>query len=92
MRGVAHLSGAPFLFTQAGVGEEAREVVEAVAGGGLVPFQHAELEQFAERVLRRVRFGLPEGGGGPQVERVGEDGECAPEFLRFRGRAGRSSG
>jgi hypothetical protein len=73
MFSVMSLACASFCFAQTDGGAEAREVVKVITGGRVVPFQHAEPDEFAERILRVVRFRLPYGGGCERVEGVGED-------------------
>src|ERR1043165_3443535 len=82
MLGMAHSARVALLVAQAGVGEEAREVVEAVARNPIIPIQKTVLEEVSEFVLRGVLLKLPDCRGGARVEGRGEDGECAPELLQ----------
>ena len=66
---------------KAGLGEQAEEVVEVVAGSGLVPFDQADGDELAQGLPGGVRVQLPDGGSGGLVEGAGEDGQGTPAAL-----------
>src|ERR1017187_8228672 len=73
--GVAQSSGPALVFTQFVAGERAHEIVQAVAFGGVVPFEQGELFEISERLFGCVLFRLPDGRRGGGIECVGKDGQ-----------------
>ena len=80
---VPALRDGAFRIFQPGVGEETGEIVQAVAGCGLVPLYQTVLDQSVERVLCLVRLKFPNCCGRCPIKSVWEYGQYAPQLLEF---------
>jgi hypothetical protein len=83
VRSMSSLSDKALSLSQAIVGKQPRQVVQAVAPRLGVPFHQAVAEQLAQRILRQVGIHLPHRCCPRPVKGAGEGGQHTPQALQF---------